>query len=377
MHGLHTTAPPSCSPPPLIPGTPNPPPHSNTTPTISNTPSTSLSSFQASVDYLQAQNTELDNNIESFQSQMQSQFSSFQQNVLDVILRLQPPSTSTSLPQPSQPINPLSFGSLQPISTTWTGLGLSSPTSPLLNFTFLPGPSFPSSSHCRLPHSSPVTYSTVTSIPNQFISHSHSTPSSTQVYTSLPQNTLSSPQFYSPLPNYQPDPFLFKPPKVDLSRFNGDDVVGWLAMAEHYIRVQRIPPQERIPTVASHFGPDAFVWMNAFEQRHPHTTWEQFIQAFLEHFGSTSNSDFKALLSHLQHISNVDDYISAFTKLSCCAPEWFDDQLLPIFCGGLKPEIRHDVMALEPATLVSAQRLALWYEAKQSELWPARSQKYS
>lgn len=61
---------------------------------------------------------------------------------------------------------------------------------------------------------------------------------------------------------------------MDLPRYNGDDVVGWLAMAERYIRVQRIPPYERIPTVASHFSPDASVWMNAFEQRHPHTTWE-------------------------------------------------------------------------------------------------------
>lgn len=148
-------------------------------------------------------------------------------------------------------------------------------------------------------------------------------------------------------------------------------------MAERYIRVQRIPPHERLPTVASHFDPDASVWMNAFEQRHPHTTWEQFVPAFLEHFGSTSNSDFKALLSHLQHISTVDDYISAFTKLSCRAPEWSDDQLLPIFCGGLKPEIRHDVMALEPPTLASAQRLARRYEAKQSELRLARSQKHT
>lgn len=166
--------------------------------------------------------------MESFQSQIQSQFSSFQQSVLDAILRIQPPSsTSPFLPQPSQPINPLSFGSLQPISTTWTGLGLSNPPSPLINSTTLTGPSFPSSSHSRPLHSSPATYSTITSIPHQFISHPQPIPSSTHVYTSLPQNTISSPQFYSSFHNYQPDPFLFKPPKVDLPRFNGDDVVGW------------------------------------------------------------------------------------------------------------------------------------------------------
>lgn len=155
---------------------------------------------------------------------------------------------------------------------------------------------------------------------------------------------------------------------MDLPRFNGDDVVGWLAMAERYLRAQRVPPHECVSTIATHFGPDASVWMNAFEQRHPTTTWDHFVTALLEHFGSGSNADFKASLSHLQHVNSVEEYISAFTKLSCRAPDWSDDQLLPIFCGGLKSEIRHDVMALEPESLAQAQRLARRYEAKLADI---------
>lgn len=164
---------------------------------------------------------------------------------------------------------------------------------------------------------------------------------------------------------------------MDLPRFNGDDVIGWLAMAERYLRVHRVPSYERVPTLASHFVPDAYVWMNAFEQRHPNSTWELFVTALLEHFGAGSNTDFKASLSHLQHTTTVDEYISVFTKLSCRAPDWSDEQLLPIFCGGLKSDIRHDVLALEPTSLASAQRLARRYEAKLSDIRAARTNRPS
>lgn len=69
----------------------------------------------------------------------------------------------------------------------------------------------------------------------------------------------------------------------------------------------------------------------------------------------------------------MDDYISAFTKLSCRASDWSDDQLLPIFCGGLKSEIRHDVLALNPLSLAEAQHLARRFEAKLNDIRATRT----
>lgn len=120
-------------------------------------------------------------------------------------------------------------------------------------------------------------------------------------------------------------------------------------MAERYLRIYKIPPQDRVATISGHFGPDASVWMNSYELRCPTTNWDCFVIALLEYFGSGNNIDCKASLSYLQHTAgSVDEYISAFTKLSCRAPDWSDDQLLPIFCGGLRSDIRHDVLALDP-----------------------------
>lgn len=92
-------------------------------------------------------------------------------------------------------------------------------------------------------------------------------------------------------------------------------------MAECYLRTYCVPLHERVQTVTFHFGPNTYVWMNAYELRNLAPTWERYVPALLEYFGSGSNSDFKATFSHLQHINFVDEYITAFTKLSCRAPE--------------------------------------------------------
>lgn len=162
---------------------------------------------------------------------------------------------------------------------------------------------------------------------------------------------------------------------MDLPTFNGEDVTGWLPMAKRYNWVQCIPPLERVSAIASHFAPHASVWMNSREQKHPQFTWEHFVLGFLEYFGSNSSSYFKAFLSHLQHATTVDHYIFAFMKLSCWALEWSDDQLLLIFYGGLKNDIRHDVMALEPLNLAVAKCLTWQYEPKLLDSRLSRSQR--
>lgn len=74
------------------------------------------------------------------------------------------------------------------------------------------------------------------------------------------------PTQFSPYPNYGYN----RPPKIELPRFNsGDEALSWLAMAERYLKAQKVPPHEKVATIASHFGPEASVWMNAFETRNP------------------------------------------------------------------------------------------------------------
>ncbi|PRQ22490.1 putative nucleotidyltransferase, Ribonuclease H [Rosa chinensis] len=379
------------------------PPPSSPTPLHQPSSSTSVSDTQAlnlqnTIEFLQNQNEDLHTSFESFQNRMSAQFAALQNTVVaSLVHRPQPPVSNTcSTPASGSP--QIIFGSLNsaspiitpPCSTTGTTSSIS-PSSSTIPPESQPNPPPQSTPPPQYSWPYPPHYYSHPPIsplapPPGF--HSIPGPSSSAVYSTI-TSSISDPIHSAPHPHlFPPQPVppykllqtpyphqdhTFRPPKIDLPRFTGDDAVGWVAMAERYLRVHRIPLHEQVAMVSSHFGPDASVWMNAFEQRHPFSTWDLFITAFLEHFGAGSNTDFKSQLSHLQQWNSVDEFITEFTKLSCRAPEWSDEQLLPIFLGGLKPEIRHDVMAMEPRSLSHAHRLARRYEAKVKDLHAATS----
>ncbi|KAL6182365.1 hypothetical protein ACLB2K_043788 [Fragaria x ananassa] len=133
-----------------------------------------------------------------------------------------------------------------------------------------------------------------------------------------------------PRPEYL-DTQHYRPPKVDLPRLNGEDVMGWLTLVERYMRVHHVPPLDWVQTAVLHFGNDASVWMSSYKLRHPLATWDEFASAFLSRFGGGTAVNFKGALSHLQQTSSVDDFILSFTKLSCRAPNWLDCELLHMF----------------------------------------------
>jgi hypothetical protein len=152
---------------------------------------------------------------------------------MNTILHIQ--SQSPPLPTSSSSIFPsathLSFGSMQPMSTTWSGLGLSNPPPPL------PNSASPSHFHSQQ-MSTPPLYSTLVSTSNQ----QHIPLTSPISSSSPPLSSTADHGYYSPppisfpLPNHTFHPHYdhssYRPPRVDLPRFNGEDVVGWLAMAE-------------------------------------------------------------------------------------------------------------------------------------------------
>nr|XP_011465313.1 PREDICTED: uncharacterized protein LOC105351720 [Fragaria vesca subsp. vesca] len=372
-----STLPDSAHVPPLPTTRNNPPPPHTNHPTSYTITTDHLATFQAAIDGLQYQNDTLQSQTESLHSAIEAiarsqtflthQFAAFQNTMLNRYVGSQPPPTAPAVatahsnttlgcftppqhtsqpfvPPPSPSNTQLSFGSFPPLPTT-------------------PPPVFPTAPP-------PVPIFTPPPHPNM----SHPPPNYSTISTTTPQPN------YPPPPNtshpYQrhhidpPEPH-YRPPKIDLPRFHGEDVVGWLAMADRFLRVNRVPYQDRIQVAASHFGPDQSVWMNAFELRHPLATWEEFVVALTSRFGAGSTADFKGALSHLQQTGSVEEFTSNFTKLSCRAPDWPDHELLPMFIEGLRPELRHDVRALNPPTLEEAQRIARLFEYRNRELRPA------
>ncbi|XP_062021187.1 uncharacterized serine-rich protein C215.13-like [Rosa rugosa] len=206
----------------------NPPPASSSTSSTSHQPSsppqdTHIPDFQNSVELLQIQNEELHQSMEalqqqvsqqlSFQNQLSAQFSALQNTVLASLLQKNPPTSTNPTTTPSTTTTPattpttpnptsIPFGSFDPMTTTWTGLGLSHP--PPLSFAPLPqspysqAQSSQSSTNTTSLSSSTATYSTITSLPPHMFSPplpnfgsstSGSSGNNTLSFTRFPQQT--------------------------------------------------------------------------------------------------------------------------------------------------------------------------------------------
>ncbi|KAK9950027.1 hypothetical protein M0R45_005533 [Rubus argutus] len=90
----------------------------------------------------------------------------------------------------------------------------------------------------------------------------------------------------------------------------------------------------------------------------------RFADLLVRQFGSDNRIDYQASLAKLQQMRGVTDYKSQFTKLSCRALGFSQEVLLACFVGGLEEEIRVDVRALRPRTLLEVYELDKIYEER-------------
>ena len=220
---------------------------------------------------------------------MSSQFAAFQLlmlNKLRLLKSANPPSprlpqptiaplTPTSTPmvtRPSTPIPTTTFRSLfAPLTTTYSGLGLSHPSSPSLAhlppiYQPLVPLHHPSSLTVAQPHCS-TTPPFFFLPPNPF-SPSLSQPPSFHIIPSTAQIPPHPTQLITTTTYHQPSNF--KAIKMELPRFNGDDLYGWLAVVERYLDYYEVPPHQCVLVAACNFGANASIWMRGFEQRYGH-----------------------------------------------------------------------------------------------------------
>ena len=94
--------------------------------------------------------------------------------------------------------------------------------------------------------------------------------------------------------------------------------------------------------------------MRGFEQRYGRDNWSLFVDLLLQRFGGGDRANTESQLTHIQQLGTVDEYIAEFTKLSCRVIDWIENQFKHVFLGGLRDDIRHDVLALELESLHQA-----------------------
>lgn len=157
---------------------------------------------------------------------------------------------------------------------------------------------------------------------------------------------------------------LVKPAKP--STFSGgrkNNARTWLSEMERYLMFMKVPVDEVVPFVVTHFRDAASVWYDNICQQEAYKqsthNWDTFKQLFLDNFQPVEASrTARSVLYHLKQRGSVADYCDMFRSyLNQINKMEVDDQIF-LFLNGLNPTIAKEVNMQQPKTLAQAMNVA-------------------
>jgi hypothetical protein len=112
-----------------------------------------------------------------------------------------------------------------------------------------------------------------------------------------------------------------------------------------------------------HLEEEAQMWYQLFQDSDETITWESLKAALHIRYGPTVFEDHFGDLTKLQQVGTVRDYQFQFEQHLSQVGKLSIPHQLGCLVSGLKGDLRTEVQALKPSTLVEAIELARLYEA--------------
>ncbi|XP_025628555.1 uncharacterized protein [Arachis hypogaea] len=176
----------------------------------------------------------------------------------------------------------------------------------------------------------------------------------TQHLAESPRRGLSSPVFGHP-----------RQMKVDFPHFSGaEDVSQWIYRVERFFRIYDIPKDQRLDLVAVNLEGRALAWFQMWERLKPMADWLAISTALQMQFGPSHFENSREELLKLKQSTTVNAYFESFNDLAARAYGLYDALLVDCFVGGLHPELKREVKARSPISLLQAVSLAKLFEKK-------------
>ncbi|XP_006582748.1 uncharacterized protein [Glycine max] len=154
------------------------------------------------------------------------------------------------------------------------------------------------------------------------------------------------------------------PVKLDIPRYDGRDPLGWIFKISQLFKYQNTPEEERITVASFYLDGVALSWYQWMFRNGFIMSWSGFLQALESRFAPTFYDDPKGALFKLTQRGNVNEYLTEFERLANQVIGLPPPFLLSCFISGLMPEIRWEVLALQPISLPQAIALAKLQEDK-------------
>jgi len=141
-------------------------------------------------------------------------------------------------------------------------------------------------------------------------------------------------------------------------------VLEWIFKAKKFFQYHHTPDFDCVNIAAMHFKKDVVPWFQMLHRMHTIKSWTDLTSALETQFGPSPFECPMASLFKLQQTGFVSDYYLQFMHLANKSQGLSDEALINCFVGGLNKDIRRDVIAMTPFSLMCVVSLAKLCEEK-------------
>jgi hypothetical protein len=125
---------------------------------------------------------------------------------------------------------------------------------------------------------------------------------------------------------------------------------------EKYFELHNIMDDKKMIHITTlNFDIEPYQWYQWIVKRYPpfyHYTWGLFTIDLEEQYGKFWEHDYFSELKRIKNLSDIEDYNSKFQVLVTRVDDISDGQLFQAYMGGLKEEIKQDILLIHPTDIM-------------------------
>ncbi|RZR74099.1 hypothetical protein BHM03_00032151 [Ensete ventricosum] len=152
--------------------------------------------------------------------------------------------------------------------------------------------------------------------------------------------------------------------RMEFHRWEDRDLISWISRAEKFFHFHRTPEESTVEIASTQLEGDVIKWYDLYKTYHGVPSWGQFKRELLSRFGPSEYKNINGQLTKIHQTSTVQEYQSRVECLSNRTRDWSEIQLVRKFIEGLNPEIRCEVKARHPRTMIAVVSFASVHERK-------------
>lgn len=155
----------------------------------------------------------------------------------------------------------------------------------------------------------------------------------------------------------------FKTPKVDFSKFEGNDPRAWIGKCEKYFQLNpTLDDRSKVICATLYLEGEADVWYRSLEEEKPALLWSEFVEMVCNRFSKVGYENLVGQFNKLVQKGRVEEYITQFDELKSyvMAQEGHhrESYYIDTFISGLKEELAQQLYNNMPSTLQEARNMA-------------------